>query len=303
MRLLAIHAHPDDETLASGITLAHHVGEGDQVHVLTMTLGEEGEVIPAELAHLELPAGAPRDPNAADPLGDFRRGELAAAMDTLGVTSWSVLGDHGGPTRRDSGMIGTPSAAHPKALVGADLDEVAAQVRHEIERLDPDVVATYDPHGGYRHPDHVRTHQAVVEAVRTMPAADRPLLVGIVTPHSWYEADQAWLAREFTDERRRLWSAGPPDPADHSASASVVPDELVSFVTIDPSVLDLQHEVLTAHRTQVRLLPQMFVLSNDIATRTAGREAFAVIDPDTGGWVAPQQPAALADRPGLGEAR
>ena len=77
-RLLFVHAHPDDETLATGVAILHHVARGDDVHVLTCTLGEEGEVIPAELAHLEGAEG--------DPLAAHRRGELAGAVAVLGVT-------------------------------------------------------------------------------------------------------------------------------------------------------------------------------------------------------------------------
>ena len=77
-RLLFVHAHPDDETLATGVALAHHVARGDDVHVLTCTLGEEGEVIPAQLGHLEGAEG--------DPLAAHRREELRRAMEVLGVT-------------------------------------------------------------------------------------------------------------------------------------------------------------------------------------------------------------------------
>lgn len=293
MRLLAIHAHPDDETLASGVTLAHGVAAGDEVHVLTMTLGEEGEVIPADLAHLELPAGAARAADIADPLAQVRRAELAAAMDRLGVTSWSILGDEGGPVRRDSGMVGTPSAAHPRALTGADLAQVADQVRGRIEEIDPDLVVTYDPTGGYRHPDHVRTHEVVLAAVAGMEHPPRVLT--IVTPQSWYDEDQAWLRATLTPERRASWDAAPPDPDDHSARASVVPDESVTHVVIDPDAVAAQRAALAEHRTQVRLIPGMSVLSNGIASRTAGREAFREVDPRSGEPLpAPHRP--LADR-------
>lgn len=294
VRLLAIHAHPDDETLASGVTLAHHVAAGDEVHVLTLTHGEEGEVIPEDLAHLELPAGGERDPNAADPLAEVRRTELTEAMERLGVSGWTVLGDRGGPTRRDSGMVGTPSAAHPRALTGADLGQVADQVRDQIERVDPDLVVTYDHSGGYGHPDHVRTHEVVLAAVAGM--ARPPRLFAIVTPRSWYEQDQAWLREQLTPARRREWGATPPDPADHTAQVSVVPDEDVTHVVVDPDVVERQRAALAAHRTQVRLIPGMSVLSNGIASRTAGREAFQELDPRTGVPL-PAQGGALEARP------
>ena len=108
-RLLFVHAHPDDETLATGVAIAHHVASGDDVHVLTCTLGEEGEVIPPHLAHLEGADG--------DPLAPHRAEELRAAMEVLGVTHHllGAEGGHGVPTYRDSGMAGSPAAAHPRA--------------------------------------------------------------------------------------------------------------------------------------------------------------------------------------------
>jgi N-acetyl-1-D-myo-inositol-2-amino-2-deoxy-alpha-D-glucopyranoside deacetylase len=185
-RLLFVHAHPDDETLATGVAIAHHVARGDDVHVLTCTLGEEGEVIPARLAHLE---GAP-----GDPLADHRREELRAAMDVLGVTS-HLLGANapGEPTTyRDSGMAGSPAAAHPRAWAGADLADAAAAVRAVLDEVRPDVVVTYDATGGYRHPDHVRTHEATIHAVAS--SADAPVLYAVLIPLSWAVDDRLWLA-------------------------------------------------------------------------------------------------------------
>lgn len=280
MRLLFVHAHPDDESLWTGVSLAHHVAAGDDVHVLTLTLGEEGEVIPPELAHLELPAGQERDPQASDPLAAVRRAELAEAMTRMGVASSVVLGEDGsGPTYRDSGMAGTPSARHPRALTGAPVDQVSAQVREHVVRVGADVVVTYDENGGYGHPDHVRTHEVTVAAVRAMAAP--PRLMVVLTPQSWYAEDQDWLRThldESTRDAHRLLL--PPD--DHTARLSVVPDDLVTHATVDPGVLPVQRAAVEAHRTQVRLAPGCLALSNDVAVRTAGREGFAQLDVDTG---------------------
>lgn len=282
MRLLLVHAHPDDESLATGVTMAHHVERGDEVHLLTCTLGQEGEVIPPELKHLELPPGLPRDPEAADPLAEVRRAELAAAMTAMGVTSHQLLGDEGGPWWRDTGMVGMPSADHPRAFAMADVEQVGAQVRTVIERLAPDAVVTYDATGGYGHPDHVQTHRVTVAAVRGIPEHRRPLLFQVVTPQSWYAEDVAWLRRELTEERRAAERVDPP-PEDDARAMSVVPDAAISHATIDLEALPRQRAAIREHRTQVRLIPGAFVLSNDVATRTAGREAYQLLDPDTGG--------------------
>lgn len=283
MRLLFVHAHPDDESLWTGIALAHHVAAGDEVHVLTCTLGEEGEVIPAELAHLELPPGEPRDPAAEDALGAVRRAELREAMAAVGVASSVVLGEDGGPRYRDSGMVGMPSAAHPRAFAHADLFVAAASVADHIERVGADVVVTYDAHGGYGHPDHIQTHRVTVEAVRTMSA--RPALFAVLTPRSWAQDDATWLAQNLTSDIRARHHVRPPD-ADDSAALSVVDDDVVTHQTVDADAIPVQRAALAAHRTQVRVFPDFFALSNDVAVRLPGRVGYAEIDPDSGSLVA-----------------
>ena len=111
-RLMFVHAHPDDETLATGLTIAHYVEAGHDVEVLTCTLGDEGEIIPPELASY--------GPAYDDSLAAYRAGELAEAMTRLGARH-TVLAGHDGQARfRDSGMAGMPSARHPRAFVQAD---------------------------------------------------------------------------------------------------------------------------------------------------------------------------------------
>jgi N-acetyl-1-D-myo-inositol-2-amino-2-deoxy-alpha-D-glucopyranoside deacetylase len=268
-RLLFVHAHPDDETLATGVALAHHVARGDDVHVLTCTLGEEGEVIPPELAHLEGAEG--------DPLAAHRREELRDAMEVLGVTSHllgaSADGEH--TTYRDSGMAGSAAAAHPRAWAGADLAEAAASVRAVIDDLRPDVVVTYDHTGGYRHPDHVRTHEATCRAVAT--AAEVPVLYAVLTPLSWAVEDRAWLAAHVPADRG--WVVpGATDPF----PSQVVPDAVVTHTVVDPSVVAVQSRALECHATQVVVGEGWYALSNHVVSRLAGREGYARLDAATG---------------------
>ena len=119
--LLFVHAHPDDETLTAGLTMAHHVRAGHPVHVLTCTLGEEGEVIPPELPHLD----AAHD----DALGALPPRRAPGRHGRRSGVTHEVLGDDAGAGAlsryRDSGMAGTPSAANPAAFVNADLAEAA----------------------------------------------------------------------------------------------------------------------------------------------------------------------------------
>jgi N-acetyl-1-D-myo-inositol-2-amino-2-deoxy-alpha-D-glucopyranoside deacetylase len=273
--LLFVHAHPDDETLATGVALAHYRARGQRVRVLTCTLGEEGEVIPDHLEHL----ASDRD----GALGPWRREELRRAMAALGVEH-QVLGedpDRGTLSRyRDSGMAGTPTVAHPRALVNADLGEAAALVAQVIRDVGATVVVTYDEHGGYRHPDHIKTHRVTCAAVASLPPAERPALYAVVTPRSWAEEDREWLGSGVPPTCP--WRVpGPGDPF----PPSVVDDGLVSHQVVDPSVLPAQAEALRAHQTQVTVADGYYALSNDIAARLPGREGYAPLDPVTGALV------------------
>ena len=276
--LLLVHAHPDDETLATGLALAHHARLGVPTHVLTCTLGEEGEVIPPELAHLD----AAHD----DALGPYRREELRSAMAVLGVTH-EVLGEAEAAGRgslyRDSGMAGTASAKDPRAFVNADLDEAADLVRAVVRRLRPAALVTYDREGGYRHPDHIQTHRVTCAALAALGAAEQPALYAVVTPRSWAREDREWLAAH---PPQAPWSL--PDP-DGEYPPSVVEDELVTHELRVPTLMPVLAQALRQHRTQVTVAPDglTYALSNDIAARLPGREGYAPLDPATGELVPP----------------
>ena len=264
LRLVAVHAHPDDETLATGLTLAHHVRAGDEVHVVTCTLGEEGEVITPALAHLE----------GSEDLGPHRRGEIARATAALGVEHHWLGGDR--PLWRDSGMAGSPAAAHPRAFAASPVEEAAAVLGAQLAQLRPDVVVTYDPEGGYGHPDHVQTHRVTVAAVAALPEAERPRLYVVLTPRSWAEEDRAWLAAHVPPGVTSPAGGVAEVPApDDPYAPSVVDDALVTHAVVDPSAVPLQVAALREHPTQVTVHDGWYTLSNDIAARLPGREAYA----------------------------
>ena len=154
-RLLLVHAHPDDETINNGATMAGYRSQGAAVTLVTCTRGEEGEVLVPSLAHL---AAAQEDS-----LGKYREGELAAAMNELGVTDFQFLG---APEReyRDSGMMGTPPNQRPNSFWQADLDEASARLVAIIRDRKPQVLISYDEQGGYGHPDHIKAHQIAMRA-------------------------------------------------------------------------------------------------------------------------------------------
>src|SRR3954468_19195452 len=154
-RLLLVHAHPDDETINNGATMARYVAERAQVTLLTCTLGEEGEILVPELEQLAA--------DQADQLGGYRIWELRAAMDALGVSDIRFLG---GPGRyRDSGMMGTEANQNPRAFWNAALDEAVAHAVAVVREVRPQVVVTYDENGGYGHPDHIQAHRVAMAAV------------------------------------------------------------------------------------------------------------------------------------------
>src|SRR3954464_12730674 len=144
-RLLLVHAHPDDESITTGATMAYYVSRGAQVALITCTLGEEGEILVPEYAQLAAGQG--------DQLGGLRIGELAEAMRALGVADHRYLG---GPGRfRDSGMMGEPTNERPDSFWQADPQSAVAELVGVIREVRPQVVVTYNEIGGYGHPDHI----------------------------------------------------------------------------------------------------------------------------------------------------
>ncbi|GGR85170.1 1D-myo-inositol 2-acetamido-2-deoxy-alpha-D-glucopyranoside deacetylase [Micromonospora fulviviridis] len=159
-RLLLVHAHPDDESIGTGATMAHYAATGAHVTLVTCTLGEEGEIHVPALAQL---AAA-----EADQLGGYRIGELAAACAALGVTDHRFLGGAG--RYRDSGMMGLATNEHPRAFWQADLDEAAGHLLEVIREVRPQVMITYDPNGFYGHPDHIQAHRVAMRGVELAAA-------------------------------------------------------------------------------------------------------------------------------------
>jgi len=156
--LMTVHAHPDDETIGTGGTMAKAVADGRRVILITGTRGELGEIV---VPDMDTPENHAR-------LGEIRMGELERAMRALAVTEWDNLG------YRDSDMMGRPGNHDPRSFWQADLDEAARRLVWMIRRYQPHVVTTYNDFGGYGHPDHIRVHDVTV---RAYPRAGDP---------SWY---------------------------------------------------------------------------------------------------------------------
>lgn len=277
LRIVAVHAHPDDESIWTGLLLANAARRGAKVHVLTCTLGEHGEVIGDYQALVEDRTGL---------LGGYRLAELERALDALGAQPQPDL--LGGLGRwRDSGMAGTSTIAEDTAFANPEREDnftvQLEQLTDRLKELEPDLLVTYAPDGGYGHPDHIRAHHITHAAVesgalpsvkqilwaRTVTQDVREGLEGAVVPEGWSEA-------------------GPGDIASVDAS------EIDFRVRGTEEDVATKRSAMAAHVTQVWMAdgnatvarpeaaatpegtPELWALSNLIAQPLLNTEAYAV---------------------------
>ncbi|HEX2074305.1 MAG TPA: N-acetyl-1-D-myo-inositol-2-amino-2-deoxy-alpha-D-glucopyranoside deacetylase [Geodermatophilus sp.] len=274
-RLLLVHAHPDDETINNGATMARYVAEGAAVTLLTCTLGEEGEVLVPELAQLA--------PDQADQLGGYRISELSAAMAALGVSDWRFLGGAG--RYRDSGMMGTPANDKPRAFWNVDLDEAVAHAVAVVREVRPQVLVTYDQHGGYGHPDHIQAHRVAMGAVEAAAdSAYRPDL-----GPAWEVAKVYWccvprsVMREGIEAMAALGEASPFDRLDDIDEVPfVVPDEAVTAAVDGRRYADRKDAAMRAHATQITVDGPFFALSNNLGQEVLGVEYYRLVRGERG---------------------
>jgi N-acetyl-1-D-myo-inositol-2-amino-2-deoxy-alpha-D-glucopyranoside deacetylase len=273
--LLLVHAHPDDETINNGATMAKYVARGTRVTLVTCTSGEEGEVLVPELAHL----ASEHD----DTLGPHRRAELVQAMKELGVTDHRYLGGEG--AYRDTGMVWH---ADGHAIAGeevregtfwrADLLEAADHLVAVIREVRPQVLVTYDQFGGYGHPDHIQAHRVATYAVALAAVTSyRPDL-----GEPWDVAKIYWTAMSesrMRDGLRRLRAAGDEtafeglDP-DGKMPPFVTPDELLAARVDGDEFVDAKMRAMKAHATQIQVDGPFFALSNEIGNEVWGSEFY-----------------------------
>ncbi|MGV0745439.1 N-acetyl-1-D-myo-inositol-2-amino-2-deoxy-alpha-D-glucopyranoside deacetylase [Mycolicibacterium sp. XJ870] len=272
-RLLFVHAHPDDETLTTGATIAHYAALGADVRVVTCTLGEEGEVIGDRYAQLAV--------DHADQLGGYRIAELTAALQALGVDAPHYLGGAG--HWRDSGMAGTPSRGR-RRFVDADMGEAVGELVAVIGELRPHVVVTYDPNGGYGHPDHIQTHRVTTEAVAASADA-----VGWAVPKFYWTV----MATSAMGSGLQALQDVPDDWI--RVNVDDVPfgfsDDQIDAVVDASASLPAKVAAMRAHATQVTVASngQALALSNKIALPIVGEEHYVLVAGEAGprdgrGW-------------------
>jgi N-acetyl-1-D-myo-inositol-2-amino-2-deoxy-alpha-D-glucopyranoside deacetylase len=261
-RLLLVHAHPDDESIETGATMAMYAASGAQVTLVTCTLGELGEVIPAELGYLAA--------EAVGGLGEYRIGELAAACAALGVTDHRFLGGRG--RWRDSGMMGLATNDQPGSFWRADVDEAAAELMSVIREVRPQVIVTYDERGFYGHPDHIQAHRVAWRAFQQAG--------GLVSKFYATAMPRSALAR-----------AAALIPEDASAVAGTgfsrvesvddlpfgVADDDVTTQIDAPGYLDAKLAAMRAHATQISVDDPYFALSDNVGQRALGTEYYTLL--------------------------
>jgi N-acetyl-1-D-myo-inositol-2-amino-2-deoxy-alpha-D-glucopyranoside deacetylase len=259
-RALFVHAHPDDETINNGATMAQMVEDGVAVTLITCTRGEEGEVLVPELSHLAS--------NAEDKLGTHRITELANAMKELGVKDHRFLGEY-----RDSGMMGTPQNEHPNCFWRADVEEAAKKLAAVIDEVKPQVMVTYDENGGYGHPDHIQTHRVAMRAAEIANWQITKIYWNIM-PKSVVQKGMDAMKAQGSD----FFGAENVDDLPF-----VKDDSFVSAVIHAPSQVDKKMAAMKAHATQISLDGPFFALSNNLGVQVFGDEYYTLVKGEKSG--------------------
>jgi N-acetyl-1-D-myo-inositol-2-amino-2-deoxy-alpha-D-glucopyranoside deacetylase len=258
-RLLLVHAHPDDESIGTGATIARYAAESAQVTLVTCTLGELGEIIPPELAHL----AADRE----NRLGAYRITELAAACAALGLADQRFLG---GPGRwRDSGMMGLAANGDPRCFWQADVAQAAAELARIIREVRPQVLVSYDENGFYGHPDHIQAHRVAVEAIHLAAHPGS-------APEAGNEGTRPWQVAKL------YATAVPRSVAAAAGLPYFVPDEQVTTEIDATAYLAAKTAALRAHATQIAVDGDRFALSSGRWQPISGREFFTLLAGNSG---------------------
>ena len=276
---MLVHAHPDDESILTGATMARAAAAGHHVSLLTATRGEAGEVYPSELAHLT------GDPGG---LAAVREAELVAATAALGVSDRRFLRPPAGSRERrwvDSGMAGSPAeqrSAEQLPFAMAELSATATAVAEVIRQVRPDVLVTYDERGGYGHPDHIATHHATMAgaALAARTGSGEPWRVGkiyeVVSPRSVVVAGLARAAAAVAAGRAPGLLAHP-DPG----TAAAVADETVTTAVDATAWVAAKAAAMAAHHTQLRVIATsagyLFALTNRIAATVEPVEYYRLV--------------------------
>ena len=253
-RILLVHAHPDDETINNGATMALYAARGAQVTLVTCTRGEEGEVLVPELSHL---ASA-----SDDGLGAHREIELTNAMRALGVRDHRFLGSF-----RDSGMMGMETNNRPDVFWQADLDTAAQLLVRVIDEIKPHILITYDEIGGYGHPDHIKAHLVAMRAAELSQWQIQKIYWNTI-PKSVIAAGIAAMKEVGSD----FFGS---DNVDEIPFAK--DDSFVTTLIDGNEFVDAKMDAMAAHSTQIALDGPFFALSNNLGLAIWGDEYYTLV--------------------------
>lgn len=257
-RLLLVHAHPDDETINNGATMALYAALGAQVTLVTCTRGEEGEILVPELSHLAS--------SESDQLGPHREIELANAMKALGISDFRFLGY---PTTyyRDSGMMETPPNERPDVFWQADLIESSEHLVKVIDEIRPHVLITYDEIGGYGHPDHIQAHRVAMEAARRANWS---------IPKIYWNTIPKSVIADGIEKMKALGSDffGAENVDDLPFAKD---DEFVTTLIDGNNYVQAKMDAMAAHITQIALDGPFFALSNNMGLQVWGNEYYTLV--------------------------
>jgi len=264
--LLLVHAHPDDESIFTGATMARYAAEGARVTLVTCTMGEQGPVRRTHPVIVEkeslgsLPANSEEWQEFKAKL---RATDLEAACSELGVTEHRYLG---GPGRwRDSGV---PVSDDPAAFSRADVDEAAGELATIIQEVQPQVMVTYDANGFYGHPDHIQAYRVAWRAYQLACDPLRTKFYALTIPRSV-------LAEIISPQVHPK-----PAPDDERISAYLkngLPDDEVTTEIDADAYLDAKLAALQAHASQIIVDGPLFVASGLLRMRAIGTEYYALL--------------------------
>lgn len=254
-----MHAHPDDETINNGATMAKYAALGAQVTLVVCTRGEEGEVLVPGLAHLAS--------SATDALGGHRELELASAMKELGISDFRFLGGEK-KHYRDSGMMGTEYNNRTDVFWQADVDEAAGYLLDVIGEVRPHVLITYDEIGGYGHPDHIQAHRVAMRAAELSQDWH-------VQKIYWNAIPKSLIAHGIEEMKKTGSSFFGAESVDDLPF--VKDDALVTTVVDAAEFVDRKMAAMKAHETQISLDGPFFALSNNLGLQVWGKEFYSLV--------------------------
>lgn len=260
-RMLLVHAHPDDETINNGATMALYAKRGVQVTLVTCTRGEEGEVLVPDLAHLAS--------GVNDQLGAHRETELADAMAILGIKDFRFLG---APEKkfRDSGMIDTEPNKRSDNFWNANIDEAAGYLVSIIMEVKPHVLVTYDEIGGYGHPDHIQAHRVAMRAAEI--AREKGWNIQKIY---WNTIPKSVIEQGIEAMKGTGNQFFGVDKAEDFPFAQ--PDELVTTVIDAEDFAGLKMDAMKAHPTQISVDGPFFALSDNLGFKVWGQEFYRLV--------------------------